>query len=129
MSLPPSLCLTLLSGLTDTLSGCGVVLHSTARQTRLLSCRPPSSHRLQGGGGPGCSCGVGGMFGHPSGGTSVSVSSVGSVLGRAPLAAGSWLAGVEGAQGLGLVGLALSVQQLVQDLRGHRGRVITILIC
>ena len=47
----------------------------------------------------------------------------GRVLGRAALAAGGGLAaGVEGADGLGLVGLALAVQQLVQNLGGDRGR-------
>ena len=46
----------------------------------------------------------------------------GRVLGRAALAAGGGLAaGVEGADGLGLVGLALAVQQLVQNLGGDRG--------
>jgi len=48
------------------------------------------------------------------------------VLGGAALAARRRLAaGVEGADGLGLVGLALPVQQLVQDLRGESrgGRV------
>lgn len=41
----------------------------------------------------------------------------GSMFGWAALAASCRLAGVEGAQGLGLVGLTLPVQQLIQYLR------------
>ena len=60
------------------------------------------------------------MFGDaPSGGSAAGP--VRGVLGGASLAAGGRLAGVEGAQGLGLVGLALPVQQLVQDL-GNGGQ-------
>lgn len=39
------------------------------------------------------------------------------VFGGAALAGSCRLAGVEGAQGLGLVGLTLPVQQFIQDLR------------
>lgn len=57
------------------------------------------------------------MFGDAPGGTADPTVAGGSVFGRAALAASCWLARVEGAEGLGLVGLTLSVQQLIQDLK------------
>lgn len=62
------------------------------------------------------------MFGDtPCGPTHPTVAG-GSMFGWAALAASCWLAGVEGAQGLGLVGLTLSVQQLIQYLKMGQGR-------
>lgn len=61
------------------------------------------------------------MFGDAPRGTAHAAVAGGRVFGRATLAAGCWLAGVEGAQGLGLVGLTLPVQQLIQYLRTGGG--------
>lgn len=57
------------------------------------------------------------MFGDAPGRPAHPTVAGGSVLGWAALAASCWLTGVEGAESLGLVGLTLSVQQLIQDLR------------
>lgn len=69
------------------------------------------------GGHSGCRQTRGSVFGDaPCGTTHTTVGHRSGVLGRAALAASCWLAGVEGAQSLGLVSLALSVQQLIQYL-------------
>lgn len=58
----------------------------------------------------------------PCGTTHTTVGHCSGVFGRAALAASCWLTGVERAQSLGLVSLALSVQQLIQYLGQKRRR-------
>lgn len=60
------------------------------------------------------------MFGDTPCGPTPSTVASGSMFGWAALAASCWLAGVEGAQSLGLVGLTLPVQQLIEYLRSGR---------
>lgn len=62
------------------------------------------------------------MFGDAPGSPAYPTVAGSSVFRWAALAASCWLAGVKGAESLGLVGLTLSVQQLIQDLRMGEGK-------
>lgn len=65
------------------------------------------------------------MFGDsPCGTTHSTVAGSSSMFGWATLVTSCWLAGVKGAQRLGLVGLTLPVQQLIQYLKSKKEKWI-----
>ncbi len=98
---------TLISVVSDAVS-CHCALNSTTHQTALLPRRSPTSHTLHS-----SWCCWRGVLWHSSRG---SASTMGGMFRWAFLAAGGWFARVKRAQSLRLMGLTLTIQELVQNL-------------
>ncbi len=98
---------TLISVVSDAVS-CHCALNSTTHQTALLPCRSPTGHTLHS-----SWCCWRGVLWHSSRG---SASTMGGMFRWAFLAAGGWFARVKRAQSLRLMGLTLTIQELVQNL-------------